>query len=538
MPSVTENSPSVSEPSATAPSVEEPSAREQGRQWWLIGALALPVLWALVSVWWMPRGPVSTSESLACIGIGVLVGLGAGWLSGSRWAIALAPTVFVLVYELVRLPVDGPTVDAFGFSTYGIIAFVTGRLFHGLVALLPMAWGAAVGTALRRHGLRRAGEATQARPAATGPGATGPATTGSRLGRWTRGTALVLTGVALLALTAVVARPASTAPITGPDGAVIPGSIAELTTVEVNGHDLGLLIRGHDRANPVLLFLAGGPGGSELGAMRRHLPALEEHFTVVTWDQRGTGRSYGELDPVDTLTLDNAVSDTLAVTDYLRERFDQQRVYLVGQSWGSALGVLAVQAAPERYRAFVGVGQMVSMVATDKIFYDDTLAWAELTGQRDLAERLRDIGRPPYDDPRDYEVALSHEMALYPYDHSANSEGAGQMSENLLVGEYSFTEQVRILAGMLDTFAALYPQLQEIDFRETATTFEIPMFFVQGAHEAPGRADLFAEWYPRVDAPVKDQVVLDTSGHRPMFEQPDEFVDFLVADVLPRSQVE
>src|SRR5690606_33230245 len=135
------------------------------------------------------------------------------------------------------------------------------------------------------------------------------------------------------------------------------------------------------------------------------------------------------------------------------------------QSWGSTLGVLAVQAAPERYRAFVGVGQMVSQPETDRIFYAETLAWAEAEGRDDLVDDLRRIGAPPYDDPREYEIALSHEMEMYPYDHGPNSEGRGQMSENIFVREYSLTEQVRLLSGMLDTFVALYPQLQEIDFR-------------------------------------------------------------------------
>lgn len=491
----------------------------------LVAAAVPAVVWALVSVWWMPRGPVSTLQSLACVGVGLLVGLGAGRLSGSRWSMLIAPIAFVLVYELARLPVDGPTVDGIRFSTYGAIAFVTGRFFHGLVALLPMIWGAAAGAALVRRGRRRTDPSPDGAPP---PGGTTP-------GGGIRRIALVLTGVLLLAMTALLARPASTDPITGPDGRPLPGSIAELTTIDVDGHDLGLMIRGHDRTNPVLLFLAGGPGGSELGAMRRHLPALEEHFTVVTWDQRGSGRSYGELDPLDTLTLDGAVDDTLAVTDHLRERFDQERISVVGQSWGTLLGVLAVQRAPERYRAFIGVGQMVSPVATDRVFYADTLAWAERTGRNGLAARLRDIGPPPYDDPRDYETALSHETDVYPYDHSANSEGIGQMSENLFVSEYSLTEQIRILSGTLDTFVALYPQLQGIDLRETATRFEVPVFFVQGAHEAPGRADLFAAWYPLIDAPVKGRVVLGTSGHRPMFEQPDAFVDYLVTEVLPRT---
>ena len=127
----------------------------------------------------------------------------------------------------------------------------------------------------------------------------------------------------------------------------------------------------------MLLFLAGGPGGTELGAMRHHGEALEEDFVVVTFDQRGTGKSYDQLEPTSTLTLDRAVADTIEVTNYLRDRFGQDKIYLLGQSWGTILGVLAVQQQPELYR---GVrrrrpdGQ--PRCATDQIIYQDTLAWA------------------------------------------------------------------------------------------------------------------------------------------------------------------
>lgn len=477
--------------------------------------------WSGVSAWWIPRGPTTTTQSLTCVALGLVLGVGVGWMTGSRWMIVGAPLVFVVVFEVARLGVEGPTVDGVTMSTAGAIAFVTGRLFHALVALVPMAWGAAAGAAWHHRVLRRRGDPARG--------------LGSRPGRWTRRTVMAVTGVALLAIAALLARPAATEPIPGPNGRRLPGSIAELSTVGVNGHDLGVMIRGHDTDNPVLLFLAGGPGGSELGAMRRHLPELEEHLVVATWDQRGTGRSYGELDPLSTLTLDGSVDDTLEVTDYLRERFDQDRIYLVGQSWGSTLGVLAAQRAPEKYAAFVGVGQMVSQLATDRIYYDDTLAWAQRTGREDLIAELHRIGPPPYDDVRHYETVLSHEMEMYPYDHSPNSEGQGQMSENIFVPEYSLTEQIRIGSGTLDTFAALYPQLQEIDFRKTATSLKIPVFFVQGAHEAPGRARLFEEWYPLIEAPRKDRITLATSGHRPLFEQPEDFVAYLTEVVLPRT---
>jgi proline iminopeptidase len=483
-------------------------------------AIGVAALWGLMAGWWMPRGPLTTAQALWSIAIGLAVGAFAGAVMRSRWAMLLAPVAFMAVFELMRMGLDGPTVDRVRISTYGLLALAVGRIFHGLVALAPIVWAAALGAGFARE------LDTARRPVA--------GTHRHRYGRYARRSLAALTGIALVALSVGIARPARTDAIVGPDGRPLDGSIAELTSVNIDGHELSMMVRGHDVENPVLLFLAGGPGGSELGAMRNHLPELEEHFVVVTWDQRGTGKSYPQLDPTSTLTLDRVVADTLAVTDHLLERFDRQQLYLLGQSWGTTLGVLAVQERPDAYAAFIGTGQMVSQLATDTIFYDDTIEWAEATGREGLADELLSIGPPPYSDMLDYETALSYEHQVYPYDRTPNSEGIGGFSENFLVEEYTLIEQVHLLAGFMDTFSVLYPQLQHIDFRTDATRVEVPMYFVQGANEAAGRAIPFAEWYEILDAPVKELVVLDTSGHRPLFEQPDEFVAFMTDVVLDR----
>lgn len=473
--------------------------------------------WGAIAGWWTPRGPLTTGQAIWSIVLSLGVGALAGLLMRSRWAMLVAPVAFAVVFELVRLGTDGPTVDGIEFTDYGMFAFAVGRGFHALVSLLPLAYGAALGAGMARQ--IAPAEATVAHPRR----------------RIARRVVAVAAGVGLVAFAIGLARPAQTDPIVDEAGEEIQGSIAELTTVDIGGHDLAMMIRGHSVDNPVLLFLAGGPGGSELGAMRNHLPELEEHFTVVTWDQRGTGRSYDELDPTDTLTLESSIDDTIEVTQYLRDRFGQDRIYVAGQSWGTTLGVLAVQERPELYEAYIGTGQMVSQVATDRIFYQDTLSWARANDKGDLVEELEEIGPPPYDDILHYEPALTHEQDVYPYDHSPNAEGAGGFSENFFVEEYALIDQVHLIGAFLDTFSVLYPQLQDIDFRETATEFEVPMFFVQGAHEADGRAELFDEWYPMIDAPIKELAVLDTSGHRPLWEQPDEFVDFMVDTVLART---
>ncbi len=470
--------------------------------------------WGLVAGWWIPRGPLTSTETLITMVGGLTVGLLGGWITRMRWAMLICPVAFVVVFEVVRFGLEGPTVDGFHLSTYGVLALMVGRGFHGWVGLLPMVLGAAIGAGTAR---RAAGHARLA------------------WGGYLRRGMTVLVALGVVGLAVLVARPVSTAPIVDADGQPLAGSVAELTTVNAGGHELGLMVRGVNADNPVLLFLAGGPGGSERGAMRNHLQGLEQSFVVATWDQRGTGTSYAELDPASTHTLDSYVADTLAVTNYLRDRFGQEKIYLVGQSWGSILGVLAVQEAPELYEAFIGTGQMVSVLETDRIFYEDTLDWATQNGDTPLARQLTEIGPPPYDRMLDYETALSYEHEVYPYDHSGNSEGAGGFSENFIVPEYSFTDQVHLLGAFMDTFSVLYPQLQDIDFRETAGELQVPVYIVQGANEADGRSEPFDEWYRTLDAPSKDLVVLETSGHRPPFEQPAEFVDYLENTVLAGS---
>jgi len=474
-------------------------------------------LYGLLAGWWTPRGPVTTAQALAAMGLGLAVGLTSGLVSRTRWAALVAPTAFVGVFELSRIGSTGPMVDGIHLgSQYGILAFALGRGLHGVLAILPMILGVVLGAGLARR-------ARVDRPAARGR---------SRTGLWTRRTVTAMSTLGLLGLAGALVRPARTAAIRGADGAPLPGSVAELTRVKINGHSLAMMIRGASIANPVLLFLAGGPGGTEIGSMRRHGRALEQSFVVATFDQRGTGKSYDSLDPVSTLTLDGAVADAIAVTRYLCRRFGQQKVYLVGNSWGTMLGVLAAQQHPELFHAFVGTGQMVCPRETDRVFYTATLAWARRTHDTALVDKLTRNGPPPYTDMLRYETALTHEPDVYPYDHSRNSEGVGAMGENLFVQESSLLEQLHDFPAVLDVFTVLYPQLQHIDFRTQVRRLDVPVYLVEGRYEPRGRARAAREWFSQLRAPTKQLIVFATSGHRPVFEQPREFAQVMTTTVL------
>jgi len=185
---------------------------------------------------------------------------------------------------------------------------------------------------------------------------------------------------------------------------------------------------------------------------------------------------------------------------------------------------LAVQQSPERFHAFIGTGQMVSPKETDIMFYEDTLAWAEESGNEELAATLRENGEPPYEDLLDYEPAISHEHDWNSYPDLDTSK---EMPNNLFVSENTLLDRINGLRSFLDTFSVLYPQLQELDLREDAVTLEVPVYMVVGKYEARGRDALADEWFERLQAPMKERIVFEHSGHRPPFEEPEAFASLM-----------
>lgn len=468
----------------------------------MVGAMMLVGIAAMAMAWVMPRGPVTTGDALLAVGASLVVGAVAGVVIGSRWSVLLAPIAFMVVFESARVGASGPTVDLVDLgSFFGVGAFAVGRVVHGVLALFPMMIGARLGVAVAS----RLGH-----PTARGFDAVGWVVIG-------------LLTFLLATITIAVARPASTDPILGAGAGSVPGSVAELATVNLGGQDQVVMLRGRSVDNPVLLHLAGGPGGTDIGAMRADV-GLESSFVVATWDQRGTGKSYGAIEDGAAMTVEQLVADTIELTGYLRDRFDEEKIYLTGNSWGALLGVLVAQERPDLFHAFVGTGQMVDVAATDRMFWEDTIAWADQTGDAALASSLRELGPPPYDDPGAYLpiVSAEHEWNAYP-----GVDELYEMPSNLFVPENTVMDIVGGLRGLVDTYAALYPQLQGIDFREQVTSLDIPVTIVLGRYEARGRAVLVNEWFEMLDAPSKDLVIFEDSGHRPSFEQPGEFAKLM-----------
>jgi pimeloyl-ACP methyl ester carboxylesterase len=489
------------------------------------GGVALVSLTGFLTAFYMPHGPATAAQVWLVMAGTLAIGLIGGLALRTRWALPALPLVYILTVELTRLNVVGPTVDAIRLdNAFGILALIVGRGFHGMVALLPMVVGIGFGLTLAPY-----------LPGA----AVAPAVTPLRaLGQQP---VLLLLALVVLGLAVANGIPASTPPIVDNEGQTVPGSIAELVTVRLGGHDQAILVRGHSSDLPVLLYLSGGPGQSDLPYSRVLLADLTETFVVVSWDQRGTGKSYAALDPTATLTPAQAVADTLALTNYLRDRFDEEKIYLLGESWGSTLAVLAAQQRPELYHAVIGSGQMVSQRATDRQLYRDVLALAAQTGDTALAEQMRSFGEPPYGDvPYPNAVVMGYYPRLEqpympPQAYIERGSAANLGFYGILGSEYNLVEKVNVLRGLIDMFTVMYPQLQAIDFRRDVPRLEVPLYLLDGKAELAARRDLALAWYEMLEAPIKRLYTFDNAAHSVAFEQYAALQQIFTETILPET---
>lgn len=323
---------------------------------------------------------------------------------------------------------------------------------------------------------------------------------------------------------------AATPPMTDAQGQPMPGSIATLEKVNLGGSEQWITIRGKDITKPVLLYLGiGGPGAGGFPANALTLAPLEDHFVVVNWDQPGTGKSYGAT-PIATLTVERFVADAHELTQLLRTRFHQDKIYVMGLSWGSILGIKLVQQYPALFYAYVGTGQMVNTTENDRMGYQFARQVATERGDLTTVAKLQRNGPPPYGgDGMAMKYALYNNI-LFRYMDSPTLDLilllVPQFSR-----EYGFIDRVNFARGLIESFAVVYPQLETLDFTTQAAQLEVPIYFLVGRHDINAMASLVERYYNVLHAPHKELIWLE-SGHG---ASPEQLVDALVNHVLVQT---
>jgi len=345
------------------------------------------------------------------------------------------------------------------------------------------------------------------------------------------GTVRVLGGILLVSLVAVAASQffAATPPIVDASGEPVPGSIASLEKVNINGTEQWISIRGHDVNNSILLNLGmGGPGGGGF-ATRSLFEPLEKDFTVVSWDEPGTGKSFKAV-PISTLTLDRFVEDAYALTLYLRERFDQDKIYVYGVSWSSIIGVNLIQQHPELFHAYIGNGQMVNTTENDILGYEFALDYLTKKGDTKRLEILRKNGPPPYtgENVTGRYVAFLDELNVY--------MGMPRLSVIVPIvpffaSEYGYVDKINHTRGIIDSFDTIYPQLKDLDFMTQAPKLDVPVYLFAGRYDVNAMYTIVEEYYNVLEAPHKELIWLE-GGHGLGGDNLQQFVDVMINRVL------
>lgn len=356
------------------------------------------------------------------------------------------------------------------------------------------------------------------------------------------GAVLLIFTTLATALVGISQATASTPPIVDSTGHIVAGSVAAMEQVSMGGTNQWIVMRGKSASNPVLLFLAGGPGGTETGWVRKFNAALEDHFVVVNWEQPGAGKSNASLWDSRTLTPQQYVQDGLQLTNYLRQRFHQDKIYLVGHSWGTFLGVWMVQQHPELFKAYVGVGQMVDPTTSDRLGYEDVISREQRDGNTAIVQKLRANGPPPYYGslmllkymdyfgPQDSYMAMDERA-------SGGKPYLGNPFDDILSPEYGLADRITSIGVMNPiTFTKVYQQLDKVDFRVQAPKLDVPVYFVQGRHDLNNWAPLAAEYFRVLQAPHKEMLWNETSAHNVLYEDPNWFNTLMVATVLKQTQ--
>ncbi|MFW9926954.1 MAG: alpha/beta fold hydrolase [Candidatus Thorarchaeota archaeon] len=321
-----------------------------------------------------------------------------------------------------------------------------------------------------------------------------------------------------------------------------PNGISSLEEITLGDLKQWIFIRGMDQKNPVLVFIHGGPGEPSVGmsSSRRLDAELIKHFTVVHWDQRGAGKSYSSSIPVDSMTLDRLVEDCNELIDYLRNRFDTPKVFIVAHSSGTVIGIKTAHRYPEKIHAYVGVAQIINDCEHETINYNFIVEEAKRLGNVKHQAAIEAIGLPPYETPKklwdkaNYIVRYGGMIADF-----SIGKMIGLVLPYFTSPEYSLMEGFRTLMGKGRNFTtyALWKELTEVNFTREIDSIKVPIFFFEGRHDMITPTAVVEDFFGQLNAEKgKRLVIFENSAHYAMLEEKEKYLHTLTDVVLKESQ--
>lgn len=341
------------------------------------------------------------------------------------------------------------------------------------------------------------------------------------------GCMLILAGMLLFK------SPGRPLPFLDGQGNPLPGSISEKIHIDINGVEQGMFIKSRDSTNPVLLYLHGGLPDYFL--TKKYPTGLEDLFTIVWWEQRGSGLSYTADIARETITLEQMISDTREVTNYLRKRFKQNKIYLMGHSGGTFIGIEAAAEMPELYHAYIGVAQMSFQLKSEMLAHDYMLKKFKESGNRKMIRKLEATPVTANGAPDAY-LALRdpamHSLGIGTT-HDMNSVITGIFLPSLACKEYTLTEKFNMWRGKSQSgVSPLWNEMLTTDLAIQVPSLDIPVYFFHGIYDYTVSYTLAKDYFVSLKAPVKGFYTFEQSAHSPLFEEPAKMQRILQEDVM------
>lgn len=301
--------------------------------------------------------------------------------------------------------------------------------------------------------------------------------------------------------------------------------IDTLLRINLGNVDQTVFIKGKDRTKPVLLILHGGPGFSDFYLWQTYNQPLENHYTVVTWDQRGTGLSYHEAIPVGSMTFDQIALDAHELTLFLKRLFNQDKLYLIGYSGGSISGVNVVTQHPEDYKAFISVGQVVDGMQNEKLSLQYTIDKAREENNQKALNELLAIAKKYPAKGKDAVAYLKKQREWLRYYHGDLCEGTSmkELFTGLNPTVTKHYNQTLIDKGSRFSMETMWDQVIRVNFLTTKLEFKVPVYFVVGRCDYNAVHTLVEQYYKKIKAPSKQLIYFEKSGHYMPFTEPDKF---------------
>ncbi|MFB6724154.1 alpha/beta fold hydrolase [Kribbella sp. NPDC056345] len=318
---------------------------------------------------------------------------------------------------------------------------------------------------------------------------------------------------------------------------VSPNGIQENFRLPAGGIDHWVYTRGQDRSNPVIFLVHGGPATPLAPVAWQFQRPIEEYFTVVTYDQRGAGKTLREVDPAtiaDTLTIAQYVQDAIELAEQVRDRYGVEKLILIGHSWGTLIGIRAAARRPDLFHAYVGIGQIVDGRANETLCYEYAVAQAELHDHTEAREQLASIAPYPGDEPLTRErIIIARQWAQYRGGLSAyRHESDYYFGAPILSPDYAPEDVSTIEEGNLFTLGRVLDEMLATDLT-TTTEFPIPVVMFFGRHDYTTPTKPVEDWLATVEAPYKQAVWFENSAHLAPWEEPGKTLVSLLTYVRP-----